>query len=90
MLLFVQIIFVIFMCCLTFVSIWSFILFNKAYIQLKYKNYILEKINENLFILTHKLKESSKDKEKSKESKDTKDTDDVINIKDARNSSIKK
>lgn len=33
-----------------FIGIWSFVVFNKLYAQLKYKNYLLEKINENLYL----------------------------------------
>lgn len=44
----VQIVAIIFMLTLIFIGIWSFILFNKCYGQLKYKNYILEKIEYHL------------------------------------------
>ena len=37
-----------------FISIWLFIVALKAFNQLKYKNYILEKINQNLSVLSNK------------------------------------
>ncbi|MGL5616756.1 MAG: hypothetical protein ACRDD2_11095 [Sarcina sp.] len=48
MLLTVQIIAIIFMVTFIFIGIWSFIIFNRSYSQLKYKNYILEKIEQRL------------------------------------------
>ena len=30
------------------ISIWSFVLFNRFYNQIKYKNYLLEKLNQNI------------------------------------------
>ncbi|MBE6048758.1 MAG: hypothetical protein E7213_10230 [Clostridium sp.] len=37
-----------------FIGIWLFIIALKSYNQLRYKNYILEKINQNLSILSEK------------------------------------
>jgi len=37
-----------------FIGIWLFIIALKSYNQLRYKNYILEKINQNLSILYEK------------------------------------
>jgi hypothetical protein len=45
---FVCVVFIIFMLILIFIGIWLLVLANKAYKQLKYKNYILEKINEKI------------------------------------------
>lgn len=50
----VQIIAILFMLTLMFIGIWSFIIANKAYNQLKYKNYLLEKISNHLAIITEK------------------------------------
>lgn len=47
----VQIIAIIFMATLIFLSIWGFILLNQTYRHFKYQNYILEKINENIALL---------------------------------------
>ncbi|WP_297437492.1 hypothetical protein [uncultured Clostridium sp.] len=48
----VQIIAIIFMLTLMFIGIWSFVIANKAYNQFKYKNYLLEKIANQLALLT--------------------------------------
>ncbi|WP_207643344.1 hypothetical protein [Clostridium massiliamazoniense] len=37
-----------------FIGIWGFVIFNKCYRQLKYRNYILEKI-ENRLALNNEL-----------------------------------
>lgn len=51
----VEIIAIIFMLTLMFIGIWSFIIANKAYSQFKYKNYLLEKISNQLTIANEKL-----------------------------------
>ena len=33
------------------ISIWGFVLFNRFYNQIKYKNYLLEKLNQNISLL---------------------------------------
>lgn len=48
----IQIITILFMLTLMFIGIWSFILANKSYNQLKYKNYLLEKVASQLAIMT--------------------------------------
>lgn len=48
MVLAVQIISIIFMITFIFIGIWGFVIFNKCYRQLKYRNYILEKIENRL------------------------------------------
>lgn len=59
MILAVQIIGILFMLTLMFIGIWSFVLANKAYNQIKYKNYLLEKISNRLAILTETAHDSS-------------------------------
>lgn len=39
---------IVFMCVMIFIGIWLFIIAIKAYNQIKYKNFILEKIYEKL------------------------------------------
>ncbi|MGL5069070.1 MAG: hypothetical protein ACRC6T_14865 [Sarcina sp.] len=51
----VQIIAIFFMLTLMFIGIWSFIIANKAYNQFKYKNYLLEKMANQLAIITEKI-----------------------------------
>ncbi|HEY5525209.1 MAG TPA: hypothetical protein VIK26_07735 [Clostridium sp.] len=48
---------IIFMLTFMFVGIWLFIIALKAFQQLRYKNYILEKIYQKLDILAKKVKE---------------------------------
>lgn len=48
----VQIIAILFMVTLMFIGIWTFVIANKAYKQVKYKNYLLEKIANRLAIMT--------------------------------------
>lgn len=59
MILAVQITGILFMLTLMFIGIWSFVLANKAYNQIKYKNYLLEKISNRLAILTETAHDSS-------------------------------
>ena len=53
-----QIMSIIFMLTLMFIGIWGFILMIKIYNQLKYRNYILEKLSQNVYMLTSKIHES--------------------------------
>lgn len=69
----VQIIAIIFMVTLIFIGIWSFVIANKAYNQLRYKNYLLEKINNQLAIMT----ENSLIDIKKNVSTETTSTDDI-------------
>ena len=39
---------ILFMVTFIFIGIWSFIILTKVYDQIKYKNYLIEKINHNL------------------------------------------
>lgn len=43
-----EIIGILFMVTFILIGIWSFIILNRVYDQLKYKNYLIEKINHNL------------------------------------------
>jgi len=40
-----------------FIGIWGFILMMKMYNQFKYRNYILEKLSQNVYMLTAKIHE---------------------------------
>jgi hypothetical protein len=51
MLLVVQIVAVAFMLTLMFVGIWSFIILNQIFGQLRYRNYILEKLTQNIYMI---------------------------------------
>ncbi|WP_300346898.1 hypothetical protein [Clostridium sp.] len=50
----VQVVAIIFMLTMMFLGIWSFIIANKAYSQIKYKNYLLEKIAHNISLIRNK------------------------------------
>ena len=54
-LLIAEIMSIIFMLTLMFIGIWGFILMMKMYNQLKYRNYILEKLSQNVYMLTSKI-----------------------------------
>ena len=53
-----EIISIIFMLIAMFIGIWGFILMMKMYNQLKYRNYILEKLSQNVYMITSKIHES--------------------------------
>ena len=57
-LLVVEIVSIIFMLTSMFIGIWGFILMMKIYNQLKYRNYILEKLSQNVYMLTSKIHET--------------------------------
>ena len=40
----------------TFIGIWSFILFNSLYSQIRYRNYLLEKVSHNIHTLSNNFK----------------------------------
>jgi len=40
----------------TFIGIWSFILFNYLYSQIRYRNYLLEKVSHNIHTLSNNFK----------------------------------
>lgn len=52
----VQVIAILFMLTMMFLGIWSFVIANKAYRQIKYKNYLLEKIAHNISLIRNKDK----------------------------------
>lgn len=62
---------ILFMLVFTFIGIWLFIVALKAFKQLKYKNYILEKIYQKLDKLTS---------DKSLDNSDLKDTVDFFDL----------
>lgn len=62
MILVLEILAIISMCILIFVVVWGFVTFQQVYNQLKYKNYLLEKLNVHMYNLCEKfnVSESSK------------------------------
>ncbi|EHK2348638.1 hypothetical protein KCL53_001761 [Clostridium perfringens] len=52
----VQVVAILFMLIMIFLGIWSFVIVNKAYRQIKYKNYLLEKIAHNISLIRNKEK----------------------------------
>lgn len=63
MILTLQILAIISMCVLIFVVVWGFVTLQQVYNQLKYKNYLLEKLNVHMHNLCEKFNvpDSSKD-----------------------------
>ena len=57
MILLIEIVSIVFMVTAMFIGIWGFILMMKIYNQLKYRNYILEKLSQNVYMLTSKIHE---------------------------------
>jgi hypothetical protein len=45
------------MCTIIFVLIWGFILMKQILNQLKYKNYLIEKMSEHIYSISHKDEE---------------------------------
>ncbi len=60
MILALEIIGLLCMLTLMFVGIWGFILANQAYSQLRYQNYLLEKLTQNIYMLTCKKEDTNK------------------------------
>lgn len=56
MLLAIEIIGVLCMVTIIFVAIWGFIIAKYAYSQIKYQNYLLEKLTQNIYLLVTKNK----------------------------------
>lgn len=54
MLLVLEILAVLSMCTLMFVLIWGFILMNQILNQLRYKNYLMEKLTQHIYSLANK------------------------------------
>ncbi|WP_040212405.1 hypothetical protein [Clostridium polynesiense] len=65
-----QIIGILFMLTFMFVGIWGFILANQAYSQLRYQNYLLEKLTQNVYMLTCKKDEKASETANNKTSQD--------------------
>ena len=61
MILFVEIIGILFMFTMMFIMIWSFVILNKVFGQMRYKNYLLEKINQSIILLGSKSVDISKE-----------------------------
>lgn len=57
MILILEIIGILTMCTLMFVLIWGFIILTKILNQLKYKNYLMEKLTQHIYTLSKKEKE---------------------------------
>ena len=61
MLLFLEIVAIVFMVTVIFVSVWGFILMNQIFGQMRYKNYLLEKLTQNIYMMATKNDCDSKD-----------------------------
>lgn len=67
MLLAIEIVGILLMLTLMFVSIWGFILMHKIVNQLRYKNYLTEKLVQNVYMISKEY--DSKDKKSLKSEK---------------------
>ncbi|MGL5416049.1 MAG: hypothetical protein ACRDDY_00075 [Clostridium sp.] len=76
----VSIVGIVFMLTFMFIGIWLFIVGLKAYNQMRYKNYILEKIHEKLTIISH-----SNSKKSSEEEAFLEDVSDLLDISEFEN-----
>lgn len=54
MLLLVQVVSIVFMITLMLVGVWGFIVLNQIFGQFRYKNYLLEKIAQNINMMANK------------------------------------
>lgn len=54
MILLLEILAVLTMCTIMFVLIWGFIIFNQILNQLRYKNYLMEKLTQHIYALVNK------------------------------------
>jgi hypothetical protein len=61
MLLFLEIVAIVFMVTVIFVSVWGFILMNQIFGQMRYKNYLLEKLTQNIYMMATKNDCDNKD-----------------------------
>ena len=73
---------IIFMLTFMFIGIWLFIVALKAYNQLRYKNYILEKISHNLDLLCKTNQDFSFDDFLTEENAQNFNRSDINKIKD--------
>ena len=55
MILAVEILSIIFMSLFIFTGIWGFVIVIKMHNQLKYRNYILEKLSQNVYLIASKI-----------------------------------
>ena len=55
-----------FLCMLTimFVGIWGFILLNQIFGQIRYKNYLMEKLTQHVYMLSNQDDKDKKEEEK--------------------------
>ena len=60
MLLIIEVLGILCMCTIIFVFVWGFILMNQILNQLKYRNYLSEKMSENIYLFCHKDEVSEK------------------------------
>lgn len=60
MILAVEIVGLLFMVTVLFIGIWSFVLMIKMYNQMKYRNYILEKLSQNVYSISSKIANGDK------------------------------
>lgn len=67
MLLAIEILGILLMLTIMFVSIWGFILMHRIFNQLRYKNYLTEKLVQNVYMISKKF--NSKDKKELKDEK---------------------
>lgn len=51
----VQAVTIVFMLTFMLIGIWGLVLMIKTYNQLKYKNYIMEKLSQNVYMITSKF-----------------------------------
>ena len=63
MLLTLEIIGLIALITFLFVSIWGFILLNQIFDQMRYRNYLMEKLSEHIYMLKRKDEIIIKDKD---------------------------
>jgi hypothetical protein len=60
-----QIIGIAFMITLMFVGVWGFITLNQIFGQLRYQNYLLEKLTQNIYMMATKKNSSPIDNPKN-------------------------
>lgn len=73
MLLFLEIMAALFMITIMFVAIWGFINQNQMLAQMKYKNYLLEKLTQNMHMLATKFSEEGPINESSSQKNEEKE-----------------
>ena len=66
MILAIEILAIITMCVLTLIAVWSFITLKQIFNQLKYRNYLLEKLNLHIYNLSKNNDIKCDDIEKAK------------------------